>query len=90
MGVDAGADLDYGTGDDLLVAAANANIAKIASIRIGGQVIGTTDDAGDQFGFVSRQIGALTIGKTKFKLTGGNDTIPLGPTFDFTVRETTA
>jgi len=68
---------DFGTVTDTVISGAGpaAVIAKIASIRIGGTVMGTGSDATDHFGFEAQQIGKFHFGKTTIHLnTGaGND-----------------
>lgn len=63
-------------------------IARIASISIKGTVAGTAA-AGDHFGFVSQQIGAVKIGGTVLARTSATDApFELSPTTgDVTVRE---
>ena len=68
-------------------ATAAAIIAKIASVTIGGQLLGTAGGAPDTFGILAEQIGKLTIGKTKVPLTTGKDDLTLGFTSDVRVRE---
>jgi hypothetical protein len=85
-GVDPG-NAGFGNADDKLAAGGPAGvIAKIASIVIKGEVRGTPE-GGDHFGFVAQQIGALQVGAIKYALTAGKDTLALGATSDFTVRE---
>jgi hypothetical protein len=81
-------DTANGVGDPLL-------FSKIASITIGGAVIGTASVGGDGFGFVAQEIGALSIGGTKIPLLPGhgNDTDAtlsryiISASRDFTVHE---
>jgi len=63
-------------------------IAEIASIVIGGDVLGTVA-AGDQFGFVAQEIGSFSDGGTVFKLKAGpgNDNLPVEATGDVTLQE---
>lgn len=90
-GVKAGTDGLFGTADDQLIAAANGIIARIASISIKGQVLGTTDDAADHFGFVAEQIGAFKTGRAKLPFaTATTEVFELGVTGDVTVREVIA
>lgn len=88
-GVDDGADNLFGTADDALIAEAGAaaNItARIASIAIKGQVLGTVGGA-DHFGFVAQQLGALSVGGTIIPVTGGVDNLLIGATNDVRARE---
>ena len=60
--------------------------ARIASIQIGGQVIGSADEPSDRFGFVAQQIDALQFGpagsKTLFNKGWRNDNDPLAPRYN--------
>ena len=90
----------FGNADDAKISAGNAiNTAeidaKIASIVIKGQTLGTSA-AGDHFGFIAQEIGALKIGAVSYALTPGraNDDLTatdpgflIGPTGDFRIRE---
>jgi hypothetical protein len=51
-------------------------------------VLGTTA-AGDAFGFVAERFGSFSVGGTPLPLNpgAGNDVLPLGATFDVTIRE---
>ena len=73
-----------------LVAEDPAITAKIASVLIRGQALGTPGGS-DGFGFVAQQIGSLRIGGTTSPLRSGasNDTTPLpvGATADLFARE---
>jgi len=80
----------FGDADDKFVGGNNGNaaiIAKIASITIGGQIVGTSGGATDSFGIEAEQIGKITIGKVKVPLTTGKDDLTLGFTSDVRVRE---
>lgn len=70
---------NFGTNDDAVIpnSVAGSLASKIASIVIKGTVIGTTDDAADNFGFVAQEIGKFKLGKNKQALTkgAGNDAI---------------
>ena len=85
-------DANFGNGDEL-IPGGNGITSKIASIVIGGQVLGTpsTISGTDHFGFVAEEIGAFSIGGTVFKLTPGALTdlagLPVGATGDMLVRE---
>jgi hypothetical protein len=71
------------------ISAGSASIvAKIASIAIGGQVLGTVGGT-DGFGFVSQQIGSLSVGGTRFGTHSGpdNDFDVLGATNDVLFHE---
>jgi len=88
-GVDAGTDKRFGTADDVLIAEVgdDPNIkAKIASVTIGGQALGTPV-AGDHFGFVAQTIGALSVGGTLLPLTAAVDVLSVGATGDLNARE---
>jgi hypothetical protein len=81
-------DVELDAGDPLL-------FSKIASITIGGAVIGTASTSGDSFGFVAQEIGALSIGGTKIPLLPGHGTDTnatlsryiISASRDFTVHE---
>lgn len=80
----------FGDADDKFVGGNVGNaaiIAKIASVTIGGQLLGTAGGAPDTFGILAEQIGALTIGKVKVPLTTAKDDFTLGFTADVRVRE---
>lgn len=64
-----------------------AIVARIASITIGGQLLGTSGGAADCFGILAEQIGALTIGKTNVPLTAAKNDLTLGFTGDVRVFE---
>lgn len=87
-GTDAGADLLIGTGDDKRFDNAGnlpgfrdnaAIMSQIASITIGGQVLGTTGNKNDTFGFVAEYIRAFAIGGARIPLSvlAHNDFFPL-------------
>lgn len=91
-GIDPGEDGQFGTGDDTVATSfVPGTISKIARIEIGGKVSGTPAavDATDHYGFVAQHIGALTVGRTQFRLNRGpdNDDFALGTTGDFRLRE---
>lgn len=76
----------FGNSDDVAIAPGTI-ISKIAGIVITGSVTGTSG-AGDQFGFVARQIGSVKIGGVAQALT--TDVIPLAgnpATNDTSIRE---
>ncbi len=78
----------FGNSDDASIAQGTI-ISKIAGIVISGNVTGT-GGAGDQFGFVARQIDSVKIGGVLQALTTGKDVIPLAgnpATNDTTIRE---
>lgn len=81
----------FGDADDVTIGAGSATItAKIASIVIGGRVVGTPSPAtADHFGFVAQQIGSFHAGLFVAALTAGTDgPIELSlPTGDVTIRE---
>jgi hypothetical protein len=59
----------YGDFDDALVASA---ISRIASVTIGGSILGTSESAGgDHFGFVAHEIGAFKVAGKSLPLTAG-------------------
>lgn len=79
-GVSAGADGFIGTGDDasyddgggaFTVRDREGRDAQIASVRIGGQVLGTADTESDHFGIVAEWIKLATIGGQRVGLTFG-------------------
>ena len=80
----------FGDGDDAFVGgnAGNATIiAKIASITIGGQLLGTSGGAPDSFGILAEEIGSITVNKVKPPLTAAKDDLTLGFTADVRIRE---
>jgi hypothetical protein len=90
-GAVAGPDGVFGDGDDAkpsggLVQDDPLVPSKIASLTIGGQVLGTFGGT-DRFAIVAEAIGRVTIGGTALPLTGGKDEKLLGITGDFVVRE---
>jgi hypothetical protein len=81
----------FGNGGDRVVSSGTTKVAKITSIAIKGQAIGTPGGA-DHFGFVAEEIGSFTVGgTTRFPLTDGpaNDLsgFYVGLTLDMKVRE---
>jgi len=85
-GTGANADqVNFGDSHDRLPA---GSIARIASITIGGQVVGSAA-SGDHFGFVAGQIGSFKAAGVPVKLTAGKDgPIQLAPyTGDVTLHE---
>jgi hypothetical protein len=86
-GVDNGADNIFGTDDDFLIAEPGGGIpaifAKIASVSIKGQAMGTPTGGGG-FGIVSEQIGSFSVGGTAIPLAAGAgndlDPVPIGAT----------
>jgi hypothetical protein len=62
--------------------------SRIASVTIGGQVLGTMA-ADDHFGIVAEEVGAVKIGGTALILTvgPGNDDLPASLAGDFRVNE---
>jgi hypothetical protein len=62
--------------------------ARIGSVVIGGQAIGTLEGA-DHYGIVAELIASFSIGGTTIALDAGpnNDDIDLGPTGDFRLLE---
>jgi hypothetical protein len=82
----------FGDGDDVLIADTSATItAKVASIVIGGQALGTLESANpaDHFGFVAELIGLLNVGGTSIPLKVGphNDNVKVGATLDLNLVE---
>ncbi len=69
----------WGDGHDSLIS--TPSIAKIASIQIGGIVIGDTSSTNgmDHFGFVSHAIGSFKAGGTAFTLPSSPGTLSLSP-----------
>ena len=89
-GAGANADnVNYGDSHDGVIAGGNAAItSKIASIVIGGQVLGTPGGS-DHFGFVSQQVGSFKAAGLAFLLKTGasNDNLAVGATGDVTIHE---
>ena len=87
-GVQTGADGFFGNGD-ALIPGGNPIVARIASIMIAGQALGTVGGA-DHFGFAAEVIGTFQIGTTIFPLAPGrgNDlALPVGATGDLRIGE---
>ncbi len=84
---------NYGDADDAIIGGGGnpAIVSKIASIVIGGQIVGTPTgvNATDHYGFVAQQIGSFKAKGFSAKLTAGLDSpIELSPTTgDVTIRE---
>ena len=79
----------FGNGGDALISGGSAAIqAKIASITIGGQVLGTIGGT-DQFGFVAEQIGLLKVAGTLIPLKPAAhvDNRAIGPVGDMALHE---
>ncbi len=93
FGIDAAADdVNFGDNHDRsTVAAGSRDLATIARITIGGQVLGTPAfiSATDHFGFVAEKIGSLRIGGKAIALTAGphQDDIALGHSGDVRLHE---
>jgi hypothetical protein len=72
---------NFGTNFDAVITGGmpGSVLSKIASIVIKGTVIGTTEEGGDNFGFVAQQIGSFKFGTNKLKLNkgAGNDAIKI-------------
>jgi hypothetical protein len=91
-GVNPGTDAEFGTTDDAAIAASATYRdlptipSRIGAIAIKGMVLGTFGGS-DDFGFAAQQVGAFTVGATKFPLTNGADNLPVGVTGDVRVRE---
>ena len=91
----------FGNGGETLISSGTpaqvggnpTKIAKIASIAIKGEVLGTVGGA-DHFGFVAEEIGSFSVGGTKFPLLKNalNDLagFDVGATIDVKVREVNA
>jgi hypothetical protein len=84
--------VNYGDSHDSSIGAGNPDIiAKIASIFIGGQVLGTPNSSSttDHYGFVAQQLGAIKVGGTTVALAAGasNDNHIVGETTDLNVHE---
>ena len=82
---------NFGDGFDTPIPGGTGIIAKIAGIKINGQVFGTPSNvsATDHFGFVAEHIVSLQIGGIFKPLTPLqlNDNLPVGQTSDITVHE---
>ena len=90
-GVVAGGDAQFGTADDAVIGGVvDGPRSRIASITIKGQALGTTA-AGDHFGLVAEEVGALSIGGTAIPLLpntpGVTDDEEIGATGDFHLLE---
>jgi hypothetical protein len=95
-GIDAGTDTLYGTADDTaaLPGAGYSDrasiVSKIASVVIGGQVLGSSD-LGDNFGFVARSIGSLKVSGINLQIRTGTNpasfTLSPSTTFDVKLKE---
>jgi hypothetical protein len=86
-GAKTGADLDFGTADDAVIAAGGAIRSRIASIVIGGQAYGTFGGT-DGFGFVAQHIGSLRVGTVAYPLSKtAMDNVLVGGTNDLRARE---
>jgi len=80
---------NFGTTDDAVASGGTAGIlSKIASITIGGQVIGTPASVNetDNFGFVAQAIGPVSIGGYSITITSGNTPQPVGETGDVDIH----
>jgi hypothetical protein len=93
-GATAGADNLFGTADDTEIGTETTEdlIARIASILIGGQVLGTPPSVNstDHYGFVAEDIGSFAVGGTAFSLKAGpsNDgPLAVGATGDVALFE---
>lgn len=78
----------FGIGDEVQTADDTPLIARIASIVIGGTVVGSTQ-GGDHFGFVAQQIEKVRIGSQGVALNAGqsNDNVLVQGTTDVRVLE---
>jgi len=93
-GVEPGADNFFGTADDTEIGTETTEdlVARIASIHIGGQALGTpgATSGTDHFGFVAEEVAAFSLGGTTYKLKKGpsNDgPRAIGTTGDLTLFE---
>lgn len=82
----------FGDADDSIISGSNPElIARIASITIGGEVVGTHLNVAptDYYGFVAQQIGSFKAGGVIARLTGDTDSpVHLSPiTRDVAIRE---
>jgi hypothetical protein len=64
-----------------------AIVAKIASITIGGQMMGSGGGQADRFGILAEQIGVFSVAKFKLPLTTNKDDFLVASTRDVRVRE---
>jgi hypothetical protein len=92
-GANAGGNGYYGDGDDVKMIGVNIKdqaqvFSKIASLSIGGQVIGTAGGT-DCFGVVAENVGVVKIGGTPVTLApgNGNDDLVLGIANDLRINE---
>ncbi|HJZ93151.1 MAG TPA: hypothetical protein VKE40_19900 [Gemmataceae bacterium] len=92
-GVNAGGNGSFGDGDDVKMSGVNVKdegqvFSKIASLSIGGQVIGTAGGT-DHFGIVAENVGAVTIGGLRIPLnsSASKDDVSVGITGDVNVYE---
>lgn len=91
-GTSTGADNVWGTMDDHVLTGPgvkdSANIlARIASIAVKGQILGTVGGA-DHFGFVAQSFGSFKVNTTTIPIpaTPQNQLIDVAPTFDVSIR----
>ncbi len=87
-GVSSGNDQFLGTADDTLFAGGNAVVARIASVVIKGQALGSIDPGG-HFAITAEAIGSVKIGGTKLSLNAKakDSLVALGSTGDFVLNE---
>ncbi len=88
-GVDPGADLKYGTNDDMLYGNApvgTGQIASIANVIVKGQIVGTLT-AGDHYGIVAEKIGKVQLGKTVLGLPSGVVDLLVGYSADASIKD---
>jgi hypothetical protein len=87
-GASAGTDGLFGNSDDHLIANASSSISNIASVVIGGSVLGTAATT-DHFGIEAANVDFVKIGTTVEPLTPGPSTIELlsTTTNDVTIRQ---
>jgi hypothetical protein len=80
---------NYGNSSDALISGGVSTIlSKIASITIGGQVIGTPNSVSttDHFGFVAEAIGPVKIGGYAFSVASSTSPQPVGETGDVDIH----
>lgn len=81
----------FGDGDDAFATANGGNpeiIARVASVLIGGQAVGTASGLPDSFGIEAEHIGAVTVGKAKLLLTAANqENLLVSSTGDIRIKE---
>ena len=81
----------FGNGNDTVIPKVSSEyypeiVSKIASIAIKGQVVGSLA-TGDHFGIIAEKIGKIIVGKKALPLTTSADSLALGATDDFWMRD---